>query len=216
MRKPRPKIGRRTFVDPSAQFIGCEYIEIGCRSIISEGSWFNVNDRTGAASRILVGDHCYIGRRTFMSSGRAIIIRPYCLISNDTRFLGADHDFSNPFIPYLVAPALGGGDIIIGTNCWMGSACTVLKGVSIGYGSVIGACSLVTKSIPPLSVAVGNPCHIIKRYHVGEMRWIPAAEWKDVDEESIPSETDYLEIIRQKHKWVSMPYVIGGSWFGNI
>ncbi|MCI1273253.1 MAG: sugar O-acetyltransferase [Clostridiaceae bacterium] len=53
--------------------------------------------------------------------------------------------------------------ITIGKNCWLGGGVIVLPGVEIGEGCTIGAGSVVTKSIPPRSVAVGNPCKVIKK-----------------------------------------------------
>lgn len=52
--------------------------------------------------------------------------------------------------------------IIIEDNCWIGAGCIILPGVTIGRGSVIGAGSVVNKSIPADSVAVGNPCRVIR------------------------------------------------------
>lgn len=53
--------------------------------------------------------------------------------------------------------------ITIGNGCWLGGGVIVLPGVTIGDGSVIGAGSVVTKDIPPDSVAVGNPCRVIRQ-----------------------------------------------------
>lgn len=52
--------------------------------------------------------------------------------------------------------------IFIGDNVWIGVNCIVLKGVSIGNNTVIGAGSVVTKSIPENVIAAGNPCKVIK------------------------------------------------------
>lgn len=61
--------------------------------------------------------------------------------------------------------------IKIGNGCWLGGGVIVLPGVTIGDGSVIGAGSVVTKDIPENSLAVGNPCRVIRKingreYHV--------------------------------------------------
>lgn len=52
--------------------------------------------------------------------------------------------------------------ITIGNGCWLGGGVIVLPGVTIGDGSVIGAGSVVTKDIPENSLAVGNPCRVIR------------------------------------------------------
>lgn len=57
--------------------------------------------------------------------------------------------------------------IVIGEDCWIGSNVTILGGVKIGNGCVIGAGSIVTKNIPDYSVAVGNPARVIKNRKEG-------------------------------------------------
>jgi acetyltransferase-like isoleucine patch superfamily enzyme len=53
-------------------------------------------------------------------------------------------------------------EIIIEDNVWLGEGSKILKGVTIGKNSVIGAGSIVTKSIPANVIAAGNPCRVIK------------------------------------------------------
>ena len=53
-------------------------------------------------------------------------------------------------------------DVTIEDGVWVGCNVTILKGVTIGRGAVVGAGSLVTKDIPPYSIAVGNPARVIK------------------------------------------------------
>lgn len=55
------------------------------------------------------------------------------------------------------------GTITIGDNCWLGSNVTVCGGVTIGEGCVIGAGSVVVRNIEPNSLAVGNPCRVIRK-----------------------------------------------------
>ncbi|MEU3223697.1 sugar O-acetyltransferase [Streptomyces sp. NPDC006976] len=52
--------------------------------------------------------------------------------------------------------------IVIEDKVWIGSNAVVLPGVRIGYGSVIGAGSVVSRSIPPMSVALGTPCRVVR------------------------------------------------------
>lgn len=52
--------------------------------------------------------------------------------------------------------------IVIEDDVWIGARCQILKGVTIGARSVIGAGSIVTKNIPPDSIAAGNPCKVIR------------------------------------------------------
>lgn len=52
--------------------------------------------------------------------------------------------------------------IVIEDKVWIGSNVVILPGVRIGYGSVIGAGSVVSRSIPPMSVALGTPCRVVR------------------------------------------------------
>ena len=55
-----------------------------------------------------------------------------------------------------------GQPITIGDDVWIGGSTTVLPGVTIGDGAVIGAGSVVTRDIPPMVIAAGNPCRVIR------------------------------------------------------
>lgn len=66
-----------------------------------------------------------------------------------------------------------GHPVFIEDDCWIGGNVIILPGVRIGQGSTIGAGSIVTKDIPPFSVAVGSPCRVKKT--------IPSAEEEEKD-----------------------------------
>ncbi|MFC1825969.1 DapH/DapD/GlmU-related protein [Thermodesulfobacteriota bacterium] len=53
--------------------------------------------------------------------------------------------------------------VTIGKEVWVGMGVLILPGVTIGDGAIIGAGSVVIKDIPPYTVAVGNPCKVIKK-----------------------------------------------------
>ena len=61
--------------------------------------------------------------------------------------------------------------IAIEENVWIGESVCILGGVTFGKGSIVGAMSVVTKSIPPHSIAVGNPAKVIKQYNSDSKSW---------------------------------------------
>ena len=109
---------------------------------------------------ISIGDFVSINRgvKIFNSSFKncKIQIGNNVRIGPEVKILGATHDYY-----YLNLPDRG-KDVIISDYVWIGSNATILPGVSIGKGAVIGAASVVTKNIPPWSIAVGNPAKVIK------------------------------------------------------
>lgn len=117
-------------------------------------------------SEISIGDNVVLrpGTMLFADSDQhaGITIEDNVLIGSCVHFYTIDHEFSNPTIPIHDQGYSKGGQIIIKNGAWIGANTTILKGVTIGQNSVVGAGSVVTKDIPPFSVAVGNPAKIIK------------------------------------------------------
>ena len=209
-------LGAHSVIHPTAQVLGWKNVQIGERTIISEHCWLNVNDRESGETAISIGSHCFFGRRNFLSSGSRIVIGDYCLTGVDCHFLGSDHVMDDPFRPYLTTGTTGGGEIIVGPNCWFGASIEVLKGTTIGYGCIIGAGAVVRGQIPPLSVVVGNPGRIIKRYDVRTKQWVAIADFSSAAEKEYPSEAEYLARLRQAAPTFRGPLVASGSDFGDL
>lgn len=72
--------------------------------------------------------------------------------------------------------------VIIGNDVWLGSQVTILGGVNIGSGAIIGANSLVAKDIPPYAIAVGNPARVVKyRFNEEQIKKFMAIKWWNWD-----------------------------------
>ena len=62
-------------------------------------------------------------------------------------------------------------EVIIEDNVWLGEFVSVLPGVKIGKGAIIGSNSVVTKDIPANTIAVGSPAKVIKKYNFETKKW---------------------------------------------
>lgn len=82
-------------------------------------------------------------------------------IAPNVMMISANHVFENPDIP-IREQGMEVKPITIEDDVWVAGRVNIIAGVTIGKGSVIGAGSVVTKDIPPYSVAVGVPAKVIK------------------------------------------------------
>jgi acetyltransferase-like isoleucine patch superfamily enzyme len=108
-----------------------------------------------------IGARTYIGPYVCMAGPGDIQIGKDCLIASGSGIYANNHIFDDPTRPINQQGIVWKG-IVIEDDCWLGSGVRVLDGVTIGHGSVIGAGAVVTKNIPPYSVAVGMPAKVIK------------------------------------------------------
>jgi acetyltransferase-like isoleucine patch superfamily enzyme len=85
------------------------------------------------------------------------------------------------------------GDIIIENDVWIGAKSTILSGVKLYNGSVVGAGSIVTKDVPPYSIVAGNPAKVIKyRFTQKVIDQLQKIAWWDWTEDRIKTESTYL------------------------
>lgn len=113
---------------------------------------------------ITIGEDCIIRfpKTTFIDTTRPYLISIGNRVDMNINFKIYTHDWaSHVFIGKYNQMINSSGKVTIGDNIYFGADCTVLKGVSIGNNCIIGAGSVVTKSIPENSVAAGNPCKVI-------------------------------------------------------
>lgn len=140
-------------------------------------------------SEIQFADELYIGKNTKISSfvriklkkgrikiGRNCTINSFCFIDTDEKDViigddvllgpfvgihGSNYNYEDKF-KRIVEQGTTSKGIRIEDDVWIGSHATILDGVTVGKGAVIGAGAVVTKDIPPYSVAIGMPAKVIK------------------------------------------------------
>lgn len=107
--------------------------------------------RIYAPWNLKIVNHVMIGSGVNIYNKGEVSIGENVIISEGAFLCTASHDVTSPTMRLIVRP------INIGNNVWIGAKATILPGVTIGEGAVVGACAVVAKDVPPWSVVVGNP-----------------------------------------------------------
>jgi acetyltransferase-like isoleucine patch superfamily enzyme len=128
---------------------------------LDEGVTLLAVGEPGGAKKIAIGENTYINRNTFIDAshriiiGRGVGIGPRCYIT--------DHDHgTEPDTPILDQPLVS-APTLISDGAWLGAGCIVLKGVTIGKNTVVGAGSIVVRDLPPDIVAEGRPARAVRK-----------------------------------------------------
>jgi virginiamycin A acetyltransferase len=140
--------------------------------------------------------------------GDRLIIGKFCAIARGVEFImnGANHRMNTvTTYPFNImgggweksVPALSDlpfkGDTIIGNDVWIGQNVTILPGVHIGDGAIIAANSVVTKPVPPYTVAGGNPARSLKKRFDDELvEYLLELKWWDWPPEKIFTHLEVL------------------------
>ena len=124
------------------------YFDYGCNSKFGRGTNTNFNFVCLDVGPVTIGENVFIGPNVTIAT-------PMHPFLPEERNEQVREDGSTYNLEYAKP-------IVIEDNCWLASNVVVCGGVTIGEGSVIGAGSVVTKNIPPHSLAAGNPCRVIR------------------------------------------------------
>jgi putative colanic acid biosynthesis acetyltransferase WcaF len=109
---------------------------------------------------LILEDRATLGVRCEVYNLGRITLRERCTVAQQVYLCAGTHDFSQPNLPLVVGP------IEVGADAFVCARAFVMPGVVIGEGAVVGACSVVTKDVPPWTVLAGNPAR-----PVGHRAW---------------------------------------------
>jgi len=133
---------------------------IGNNCIIQDNVDFRIYQPYNKESYIQIGETVFIGHACEFVCSKKISIGNNCLIASKTTFNDTGHEFSKK--QNINSQPVTVGEITIEDDVWIGTSCVILQGITIGKGSVIGAGSIVNKSIPPFQVWAGIPARFIR------------------------------------------------------
>ncbi|WP_417275560.1 acyltransferase [Celeribacter halophilus] len=126
----------------------------------------------GANSTVVgawLGNYTSFGHSTEFNG--PVVIGDLTMLSTSVQVIGQDHGLENPNSPMrLDFPNIARPVTTIEADCWIGSRVTIMEGIRIGRGSVVGAGSIVTKDIPPYSIVAGSPAKILRHRFSTEER----------------------------------------------
>jgi len=154
-------------------------------------------------SKYDIGDFTYGTPRILKyNSNNTLKIGKFCSIAEGVKiFLGGEHKTNNtstyPFIERLnwghTETEFSKGDVIIGNDVWICEGATILSGVEIKDGAIIGAGAVVSKSVEPYSIVVGNPGQTIKkRFNEKTIKKLCKIKWWDWNTNKIKRNTHLL------------------------
>jgi len=168
-------IGKNSVVYPPFHSSGgIRTLYIGDNICIHAGGWIDTATEYGKEkfdSELKIGDGTYVGHRCHiivcdkMKIGRNVTIADNVYITDNS------HGFEDISCGVMSQPLKIPGPVIIEDEVWIGERVCIMPNVTIGKHCVIGANSVVTKDIPPYSVAIGIPARVIKQYNHSTGQW---------------------------------------------
>ncbi len=145
--------------------LGYGTVSIGDRVRIGGNATFIVSYKANPNPTIEIGDNVYVGYATLFSCAERITLGNNILIAAGAQFYDNNNHPIDPEARRQNLP-VGKEDvapITIEDDVWIGSHAVILKGVTVGRGSVVALSSVVTKDVPPMSVVAGNPAKVVKQ-----------------------------------------------------
>ena len=175
---PFRAFGRGVSIECSAEVsrAAARHIAFGDGVFIGKDVWLNIaRHEESSGAKISLGNGCRIGRRATISARNSIVLENDVLLAPSVLLMDHNHEFSDINLPIHSQGITTGGTIRVGKNCWLGYGAVIFCAagdLTIGQNSVVGANSVVTKSVPPFCVMAGAPARIVKQYDEITRQWV--------------------------------------------
>lgn len=130
--------------------------DYGQKSMIDYKTYIRYPFRVKIGSYITINRGCQFFS-SYYNKDVEITIGNHVAVAPNVSFLAAGHDYTQIDLPDTA------GSIIVGDYSWIGAGSIILQGVSIGEGAIVAAGSVVSRDVPPYTVAAGVPARVIKQ-----------------------------------------------------
>lgn len=137
-------------------------VRFGNHTSIDRNLWLSCGVVPGNDGYFEIGDYSYVGPNAVMGAGGPIVIGSHVQMGPNVTITAESHVFANA-LQRIDEQGVSHLGIVIEDDCWIGGRVSILDGVRIGRGSVIGAGAVVTQNIPPYSIAIGVPAKVIRQ-----------------------------------------------------
>lgn len=168
-------LGKESFVHNPFVLTHPEKIWIGESVKILDNARISLYDVTDEIS-VQIDDGCYIGYNFSLLVKNRIHIEKNVLIASNVLITSENHSINPECDECYMNQPLKGASVTIGEGSWIGEKACILPGVTIGKKCVVGAGSVVTKSVPDYCIVGGNPARIIKYYDFDTHTWTRVEE----------------------------------------
>ena len=167
--------GERSVIVPPAVVRSPHRIRVGDNVLIHDRAWLSVveefQDQRFEPS-LTIGDRTVFGRDLYVSCVGQIEIGSDVLASERVLIADTYHGYEDPDTPIARQPMAAPQPVRIEDGAMLSANVCVLGGVTIGARTYVGAGAVVTKSVPPNCVVVGNPAKIVRHYDRDRGGWV--------------------------------------------
>jgi acetyltransferase-like isoleucine patch superfamily enzyme len=133
-------------------------LEIGAHTLLEPDVWLTASD----AGRIRIGSGTFLNIAVMVAAVELVEIGDHCMFANGCFITDGSHRFDDPDKPVPWQGFDSKGPTRVGDNVWCGAHVVITSGVSVGERCVIGANSVVTRDLPPRSIAAGVPAKVLR------------------------------------------------------
>ena len=134
-------------------------LEIGRHTLLEPHVWITISPN----GRVRIGSQSFLNIGVMVASQGLVEIGDHCMFANGCFVSDADHRFDDPSLPVPWQGFTSKGPTRVGDNVWCGANVVITSGVTVGDRCVIGANSVVTRDLPPHSIAAGAPAKVLRR-----------------------------------------------------